>query len=291
LADELPEGCGVYRFFGEDDVLLYVGRSHSLRTRVLAQLSIGRKGGREEKLAASVRRVDWVETSGELGAMLLEAAWIKARKPFYNRRPQDRAESVTLRFDADRLGRIEARRIDSLEPEELTECFGVFHGEKDALKALHDIAHARQLCLKVLGQEPSLGSCFALQVGKCRGACVGKEPLMLHTARAQLALSALKIKSWPFAGRIALREGGVRGGAAGREFQVLDHWTYLGSARSEDELAALSMREAGAPFDVDVYKILMRYFANHPKLDWQDLSAGARPSCPSEFSADFVQQT
>jgi hypothetical protein len=53
----------------------------------------------------------------------------------------------------------------------------------------------------------------------------------------------------------------------------------------------LSMREAGAPFDVDVYKILMRYFANHPKLDWQDLSAGPRPSCTGEFSADFVQQT
>jgi len=52
---------------------------------------------------------------------------------------------------------------------------------------------------------------------------------------------------------------------------VLDHWTYLGTARSEEDLAALSARDAGAAFDVDVYKILVRYFSHHPKFDWHDL--------------------
>src|SRR5580704_2260462 len=33
LLDDLPEGPGAYRFFGDDDVLLYVGRSNSLRSR------------------------------------------------------------------------------------------------------------------------------------------------------------------------------------------------------------------------------------------------------------------
>ena len=41
LADELPDGPGAYRFFGEDGALLYVGRSHSLRTRVLTQFGGG----------------------------------------------------------------------------------------------------------------------------------------------------------------------------------------------------------------------------------------------------------
>ncbi len=63
-----------------------------------------------------------------------------------------------------------------------------FTREKDARKALSDIARASQLCLKVLGLEESDGSCFALQVGKCRGACVGKEPLILHAMRLKLAL-------------------------------------------------------------------------------------------------------
>jgi DNA polymerase III subunit epsilon len=258
LADELPEGSGVYRFFGEQDSLLYIGRSNTLRSRVLAQLS--------GNLASLVRRVDWLKTPGELGAMLQEAAWLKAQMPLHNRRRRDSAESVTLRPAADGSGRFEARRIDALEPADLATGFGVFIGEQDARKALSDIARAQQLCLKVLGLEQSEGSCFALQVGKCRGACAGKEPLQLHHMRVHMALSRLKIKSWPFPGRIALRER-----ASSEAMHVLDHWTYLGTARSEDELAALSALGLRRPFDADVYKILVRYFSHHPKLDWHEL--------------------
>jgi DNA polymerase-3 subunit epsilon len=275
LADELPEAPGAYRFFGDDDALLYIGKSNSLRGRILAQLADARAGSREQQMAAQVKRVDWRQTAGELGAMLLESDWIRTQRPLHNRRPKTHADAVTLRPAAGSSGRVRLQRIDTLEAEDIAQSFGVFHSEKDARKALTDIARAQQLCLKVLGLEESTGSCFALQVGKCRGACTGGEPLILHNMRVQLALSALKIKSWPFPGRIALRERAVGGfasdGTRGGELHVLDHWMYLGSARSEEDLAALSTRHAYAAFDVDVYKILLRYFSNHPNLDWLDL--------------------
>jgi DNA polymerase III subunit epsilon len=274
LADELPESPGVYRFYGEGGELLYIGRSNSLRRKILSQLADPRVGSREQKLAAQVQRVDWRQTAGELGAMLLEREWIKSQQPRYNRHPRNNLESVTLRL-ADASSRVRIQRIDMLEPEDLAESFGVFHSEKDARKALADIARASQLCLKVLGLEESEGSCFALQVGKCRGACAGKEPLILHAMRLKLALAALKIKSWPFPGRIALRERATGAflpdGTRGGEFHVLDRWMYLGSARSDEELAALKMRSAYPAFDVDVYRILQRYLSHHPDLDWHDL--------------------
>lgn len=276
LADELPESPGVYRFYGEEGVLLYIGRSNSLRSKILSQLAGPRAGSREHKLAAQVQRVDWLQTAGELGAILLESEWIRSQQPRYNRHARSSAESVTLR-QPDASGRVRIQRIDMLEPEDLAESFGVFHAEKDARKALTDIARAQQLCLKVLGLEESEGSCFALQVGKCRGACAGKEPLILHSMRLQLALSALKIKSWPFPGRIALRERATGAflpdGTRGGEFHVIDRWMYLGSARSEEELAALGSRCTYPEFNVDVYKILQRYISNHPNLDWHDLRA------------------
>jgi len=274
LADELPESPGVYRFYGADGTLLYIGRSNSLRGKILSQLGSPHTGSRE--FAAQVHRVDWMQTAGELGAMLLESEWIKSQQPRHNRHPRGSTESVTLR-QPDASGRVRIQRIDTLEPEDLAQSFGVFHSEKDARKALTDIARAQQLCLKVLGLEASEGSCFALQVGKCRGACAGKEPLILHAMRLQMALSALKIKSWPFPGRIALRERATGAflpdGSRGGEFHVLDRWTYLGSARSEEELAALGSRDLHPGFNVDVYKILQRYFSNHPDLDWHDLRA------------------
>jgi DNA polymerase III subunit epsilon len=276
-ADELPDAPGAYRLFGPNDELLYIGRSNSLRAHVLSQLGERRTDGGEAALAAQVRRLDWAPATGELGAMLLEAAWFKLGQPLYNRRRKQSAESATLRLAADDSGRVTPQRIDSLEPEDLAQSFGVFHCEQDARKALGDIARARQLCLKILGLEESSGSCFANQVGKCKGACVGKEPLVLHRTRVQLALSSLKIKSWPFPGRIALRERGrsAPDGTPGAELHVLDHWTYLGSARSAEELDAFRTQRSQPKFDVDVYRILLRYFSNHPALDWHDLHSSA----------------
>ena len=270
LADELPEGPGVYRLFGEDDVLLYIGKSHSLRARVLGHFAAEHSDAREQKKARQTRRIDWVETAGDLGAQLKEAEWIKAQKPLYNKRVKQKSDSFTLHALEHTHG-VRLMALGDLEPAELAGCFGVFHSYKDGRKALTDIARAHSLCLKIMGLEdgeamnaPAAGSCFAYQVGKCKGACVGKEPLMLHNARLLMALSALKLKSWPFPGRVALQEGRS-------EYHVLDHWVYLGTAHSDEELAELAGKRADAVFDVDVYRILVRFLAKNPKIEWHDL--------------------
>jgi DNA polymerase-3 subunit epsilon len=271
LADELPEAPGVYRFFGADGAVLYVGRSNSLRARILAQLGAEHASPRDQALASETRRVDWYETAGELGALLREAQFLREGNPRYNRRRKGEAGSATLRPRADGSGRIDYPRLEDLEARELAQCFGVFRGEQDARKALGDLARAHGLCLKVLGLEDAQGGCLALQTGKCKGACVGKEPIALHAVRACMALSGLKIKSWPFPARIALRERGREM----QELHVLDHWSYLGTARSDEELATIAARAAAGPgavgFDADMYKILVRYFSNHGTLDWQEL--------------------
>jgi DNA polymerase-3 subunit epsilon len=251
--------------------LLYVGKSNSLRARVCRHFAADNAAAKDHRLGDQVRRVDWRQTAGELGAMLCEAEWLKTLTPLYNRRGKGQARSHTLRIaiptpPAVQSPPVEAVAIEDIDHASLMQCFGVFHSEKDARKALSDIARAQHLCLKVLGLEDGAGSCLAFQVGKCRGACVGKEALILHNTRLQLALSSLKLKTWPFPGRIALREHPRRS-----DLHVLDRWAYLGTARNEEELAALSSKEACPAFDVDVYRILMRYFANHPKLDWHDL--------------------
>jgi DNA polymerase-3 subunit epsilon len=151
----------------------------------------------------------------------------------------------------------------------------LFRSRKDAQKALSDIARAQQLCLKVIGLEQSAGSCFAHQVGKCRGACVGKEPLALHAMRLSLALSSLRLKVWPFPGRIAVRE---RGGGGLTDLHVCEAWGYLGTAHDEEQLAELSAAAGPPPFDADVYRILVRHLADKAKLDWHDLRVATSTS-------------
>jgi len=180
---------------------------------------------------------------------------------------------VTIRVSLEPNACARLATVDALGAADLTDCFGLFRSRKDALKALTDIARSQRLCLKVLGLEQSAGSCFAYQLGKCRGACVGKEPLALHGMRLQLALSALKLKAWPFPGRVALRERDDGGGA---DLHVCEDWAYLGTARSDEDLADLCAADLHRPFDADVYRILVRHFAGKQKLDWLDLRAAIR---------------
>ncbi|AIP61848.1 exonuclease domain-containing protein [Burkholderia thailandensis] len=84
--ESAPAGCGVYALFGDDDAPLYVGRSVRVRQRLRALLTGERRSAKEMRLAQLVRRVEWRETGGELGALLAEADWIASLAPSFNRR-------------------------------------------------------------------------------------------------------------------------------------------------------------------------------------------------------------
>ena len=88
LLDTAPAGCGIYAFFGEEDVPLYVGRSVRVRQRLRSHLTGERRSSKDLRLAQQVRRVEWLATGGELGAMLAEAQWIATLRPGQNRLPR-----------------------------------------------------------------------------------------------------------------------------------------------------------------------------------------------------------
>ena len=73
VLEGVPEGPGVYLFYGENALPIYIGKSVSLRSRVMSHFSSDHRSGKEAKLTQQVRRVEWLPTAGELGALLLEA--------------------------------------------------------------------------------------------------------------------------------------------------------------------------------------------------------------------------
>ena len=80
LIDDLPESAGVYLFYGEQNQPLHISRAKDIRTQVLAHFN-GKKSGKNAALASQVQRIDWLETAGEIGAALKEAALIKQLLP------------------------------------------------------------------------------------------------------------------------------------------------------------------------------------------------------------------
>ncbi len=251
LADELPEGPGVYRFHGEDGVLLYAGAAPNLATRVLAHF---KESGTQldRRLVPLVRRIEWTETAGEFGARLAEARVLKAGRPQFNRGSRDAAEvwAVTLREDG-AMPLAAVAPLDSID--DAGASYGQFRRRGDALRALEGLARTHELCAKWLGLEAGEGSCLGFQFGRCRGVCVGRELPALHAVRARLALAGLKRREWPFPGPIGIRERDWRGL---EETHIFDRWC-----------------RAGEPFDADVYRILAG-FLDRPSRGARIVSAG-----------------
>ena len=266
LADELPELAGVYRFHGEGDALLYVGKSKNIRKRVLEHFAAGQRSAAGQRLATQVRRVDWTETAGELGALLIEARAVKADQPLHNRRLRAGGAVWTLRLApvAGAPSRLEATELDTLDEVARADVYGLYRDRRAATRAVEEIVRAHQLCARALGVErggggggdAEGGSCFAFQVGRCRGACVGREAPALHDVRTRLALAPLRLRPWPYPGRILVAERDWRGQ---EDLHVLDGWRYLGTVREAADAAGLD-RDA-VPFDPDVYRILKKYLS------------------------------
>ncbi|HNS19495.1 MAG TPA: excinuclease ABC subunit UvrC [Sedimentisphaerales bacterium] len=86
---EFPTGPGVYFMKSPDDVVLYIGKAKSLRSRVGSyfQPSSNLEASRGPHIAEMVSRVhtvDCIETESEVDAMLKEARLIKDIRPPYN---------------------------------------------------------------------------------------------------------------------------------------------------------------------------------------------------------------
>ncbi len=265
----------MYLFRGEDGALLYVGKSRNLRSRVLAHFSASHRSSKESKLAQQVRDVEWIETGGELGALLAESRLVKELAPAANRRlrkPKG-VHCIRLRDSEGRLKPcVEPFGLDDLESG--ADSYGPFRTERDALRALEGKAREAGLCLKVMGLESGPGSCFALQLGRCRGACVGTESPALHDARLRLALASLRIRSWPFPGPIGIREPVPNG--PGTLLHVVDRWQHLGTARDDTEVAELVQAATRTAFDPDAYRIVARCLDRIASRDLVMLGAGER---------------
>lgn len=252
LVHELPEGPGVYLFYGENDLPLYIGKSINIKQRVLSHFSEDHRRNKEMSLSQQLRRIDWIETAGELGALLTEAKLIKQLMPTHNRRLRRKNALCAWQLlqDDDHL-RPSLVWADQLDFGAQHNLYGLYHSQRDALKALRSIADQYQLCLSVLGLEKTGTGrpCFAHQLKKCKGACVGLEKPLAHAARLTMAMNKLKLTAWPYRGAIGIQEGD--------ELHIVDHWCHLGTAQQEADIQKLLA--AGRPaFDRDTYLILSK---------------------------------
>lgn len=256
--NDIPESAGVYLFYGEGPLPLYIGKSIKMRSRVMAHFQAAGKVAREMRMTQEIRRIEWMETAGELGALLLEARLVKDKQPVYNRQLRRSSTLCAWQLDEDPQAHplLSLVQGNNLQPLQFGRMYGVYRSRRQALDSLRELADAHALCPQALGLESGQGRCFAHQIGRCQGVCCAQEKPELHRLRLQLALAQQKLHLWPHPGKIGLREHNPRTGRT--DIHIFDQWCHLATAHDDAELEEALTSSCTLAFDLDTYRLLVK---------------------------------
>ena len=266
VLDELPEGPGVYLFYGVNALPIYVGKSVNLRDRVRSHFSSDYRSANDQRLSTEITRVAVEETAGELGALLREAQLVKSALPLRNHRLRKNRQIVFIRL-IDLSVSPETVPFAEFDPGNTAGMYGPFPAKPRAKALLQRLAADHALCWKALGVQQTEGACFARQLHRCRGACVGEESMVQHNLRLLEALSEHRFPAWPWAGPIAIKETHPDHGW--ERLYLVNRWCHLGTAKDEEDLWSLleSTAASETEFDPDIYKLLRKYLSRANKAD------------------------
>ena len=248
----LPTSFGVYIFKGEGTLPLYIGKSVNIRSRVMSHL----RAPDEARMVTQTRRIDFIETAGELGALLLEARLIKEQSPLFNQRLRRIRRLCSIRLSQTDKGTVpnivDGKTVSlGITPK----LFGLFSSTHSAKQKLNELAQQHGLCKVILGLEKtSTRGCFGLQIKTCLGACVGYEDRLLHDQRLTAALTDLQIEVWPFSGAVELIED--NNGWVQRH--RVNNWCHLETWCSRAGQASQVNTSNLQDFDRDSYQILVK---------------------------------
>ncbi len=174
---EVEERPGVYRMLGATGVVLYVGKSKRLRTRLLGYLRASVKNRRRDKQARILRMthaVEWEYCHSEFAALLRELRLIKQHRPRFNVDMLD--DELPRGWLGVTRGPVPGLRVvlrtDAPDAESL---FGPFRRVSllgEAVRALADATGVRD-CLTPT--RPA--GCLRHGIGSCAAPCLLPDPL------------------------------------------------------------------------------------------------------------------
>lgn len=255
LLDRLPRGPGVYLFYDDKGAPLYVGKSVDIRSRVMSHFSNAKRSDKSLRMSQAVRDVRWESCAGELSALLREAELIKQVSPVFNRQLRRHRHLFSWHWQLEQGAPQLLDLTQTPLVQAMADQYGLYRTQHAAEKALREKAQDAGLCLKTLGLEKGKGPCFAYQLKKCRGACVGEESGMQHGLRVAQALMPLQLVDWPYPGAVGVREENPQAGLA--QTLVLDQWRVLAQLADDEVFSWEGLQ--GQSLDLDTYKILQRY--------------------------------
>ncbi len=181
VSENCPAVPGVYGMLDRSGDLIYVGKSKSLRHRVMSYFTSGNRQEKSGRIVESARAVQWESQPSEFAALLREQQLIRKFRPRWNVQGMpNRQRPVYLC-----LGRPPAVYFfaATTPPKDLVSCEGPFYGAsrmKHAVDSLNQFFKLRDCSQKTpfyfadqlsLFEQDHRPGCLRYETGSCLGPC------------------------------------------------------------------------------------------------------------------------
>jgi excinuclease ABC subunit C len=246
----LPRRPGVYRMFGSDHEVLYVGKAKSLKDRVSTYFAAGNVNPKVQALVQQIADIEVTVTGSETEALLLEYNLIKAHKPRFNVVLRDDKSFPYIHLCVDHeFPRLAFYRGSRSAP-------GRYFGPFPNAGAVRDTLNQLQKLFRIRNCRDSFFAnrsrpCLQHQIGRCSAPCVG---LVTREAYAQDIDAAVKV--------LEGRDEEVTAQLQVRMEEAAGHLNFERAAQLRDQLATMKRIQlqqvvtADDERDVDVFGIV-----------------------------------
>lgn len=171
LVRQLPPAPGVYRLLDATGAVLYVGKAHNLRKRVLSYLRPARASPKTAAMMRAVTNVEVTVTHTESEALLLENNLIKSLRPRYNVTLRDDKSYPYILLSSHPFPRLGFHRGAKRNDERYFGPYPSAAAVRQSLAMLQKVFQVRQ-CEDNFFRHRAR-PCLQYQIKRCSGPCVG----------------------------------------------------------------------------------------------------------------------
>jgi excinuclease ABC subunit C len=176
-AGTIPDAPGSYQFKDADGRVIYVGKAHSLRSRLSNYFgSPSSMPPRTAQMVAAAASVEWIQVRNDVEALMLEYSLIKQHRPRFNIRLRDDKSYPFLAITTDdRWPRAMVMRGKKRKGVTYFGPYGHAYAIRETLDLLLRTFPIRTCSENKFNHHARLGRpCLLFHIEKCTGPCVGE---------------------------------------------------------------------------------------------------------------------
>src|SRR4028119_472361 len=180
IASGLPILPGIYKYYGGDNQLLYVGKAKNIRKRVSSYFNKTLSSYKTHELVKRIARIEFTIVNSEQDAFLLENSLIKQFQPLFNINLKDDKTYPYIVIKNEEFPRVFLTRQ---KIEDGSQYFGPFTSVskvRDLLNFIKQTIPLRTCPLHLTPKNIEKGKfkvCLEYHLGNCKGPCEGHQSL------------------------------------------------------------------------------------------------------------------